>query len=142
LLNIVKWRKYSPVKFANFVYICITHGKNNHSFGSKMVIFPLIMQIYTIFAIFTGLYFLILQLFTTKLCNFTHFKMLFPAMVMVSFFLSWSKFRLLLESSIDSNLRFRIGHRIRTSDASIAFIMCLCSLCQSESMNYGIQLYF
>jgi hypothetical protein len=30
LLNVVKWRKYSPVKFANFVYICITRRKNNH----------------------------------------------------------------------------------------------------------------
>jgi hypothetical protein len=30
--------------------------------------------------------FLILQQFGTKLCNFTHFKMLFPAMV-VDFFL-------------------------------------------------------
>jgi hypothetical protein len=28
--NVVKWRKHSPVKFANFVYICITRGKNNH----------------------------------------------------------------------------------------------------------------
>jgi hypothetical protein len=27
------------VKFANFVYNCITHSKNNH-FGSKMVMFP------------------------------------------------------------------------------------------------------
>ena len=35
---------YSPVKFANFVYICITHGKIT-TFGSKMVIFPRVMQI-------------------------------------------------------------------------------------------------
>jgi hypothetical protein len=35
-----------------------------------------------------GYIFLILQHFATKLCNFTHFKILFPAMVMVSFFLS------------------------------------------------------
>jgi hypothetical protein len=47
-----------------------------------------------------GYIFLILEQFATKLCNFTHFKMLFPAMVMVSFFLSRSKFRLKLESSI------------------------------------------
>jgi hypothetical protein len=26
----VKGRKYSPVKFANFAYIFITRGKNNH----------------------------------------------------------------------------------------------------------------
>jgi hypothetical protein len=36
----------------------------------------------------------ILKQFAIKLCNFIHFKMLFPAMVMVSFFLSRSKFRL------------------------------------------------
>jgi hypothetical protein len=41
-----------------------------------------------------GYIFLILQHFATKLCNFTHFKMLFPATAMVSFFLSRSKFRL------------------------------------------------
>jgi hypothetical protein len=58
-VDIVKWRKYSPVKFANFVYICITHGKNN-----------------TLHNHFT-------TIFATKLCNFTHFKMLFPAMPMV-----------------------------------------------------------
>jgi hypothetical protein len=27
---VVKCGKYSPVKFANFVYICITHKKNKH----------------------------------------------------------------------------------------------------------------
>jgi hypothetical protein len=42
LLNVVKWRKYSPVKFENFVFICITRGK---------------IQIYTKFANFSGLYF-------------------------------------------------------------------------------------
>jgi hypothetical protein len=38
---------------------------------------------YTEFAIFTGLYILlILQHLANNLCSFTHFKMLFPAMVM------------------------------------------------------------
>jgi hypothetical protein len=27
---VVEWGKYSPVKFANFVYICIMRGKNKH----------------------------------------------------------------------------------------------------------------
>ena len=30
LRNVVKSGKYSPAKFANFVYICITRVKNNH----------------------------------------------------------------------------------------------------------------
>ena len=38
MLNVVKWRKYSPMKFANFVYICITSCKNNHF--QKWLIFP------------------------------------------------------------------------------------------------------
>jgi hypothetical protein len=48
------------------------------------------MQIYTKFANFTGLYFPhFIQQFATKLCNFAHFKMLFPAISWwVSFFLS------------------------------------------------------
>jgi hypothetical protein len=52
------------------------------------------MQIYTKFANFTGLYFPHFTTIPTKLCNFTHIKMLFPAIVMVSFFLSRSKFHL------------------------------------------------
>ena len=51
------------------------------------------MQIYTKFAYFhRAIFFLILQQFATKLCNFTHFKMLPPAMVMAScqnFVCSW-----------------------------------------------------
>ena len=38
----VKYGKYSPAKFANFVYICITRGKSYHfrgNFSSKMVTF-------------------------------------------------------------------------------------------------------
>ena len=30
VVNCLKWGKYSPVKFTNFLYICITHGINNH----------------------------------------------------------------------------------------------------------------
>ena len=70
---------YSPVKFANFVYICIFVY-----FGSKWLFFPRVMQIYTKQRILQGYIFHILQHFAIKLCNFTHFKMLFPAMVMDS----------------------------------------------------------
>ena len=53
LLNIVKCGKYSPVKFANFVYFC---RYAHHSVN-------------------------ILRYFTTKLDNFTKFRKLFPAVL-------------------------------------------------------------
>ena len=28
--NVVKYGKYSPAKFANFVHICVTRGKSYH----------------------------------------------------------------------------------------------------------------
>ena len=50
-----------------------------------MVIFPARnANIYKIGELHKTIYFLIVQQFATKLCNFTHFKMLFLAMVMAS----------------------------------------------------------
>ena len=40
LQNIVKCGKYSPVKFANFVYISITHGKALPLCGNVVTLFP------------------------------------------------------------------------------------------------------
>ena len=58
LYNIVKYRKYSNVKFANFVYFCITREKALPHFpivhGSA---FLFVIQKYTKFANFIGLYF-------------------------------------------------------------------------------------
>ena len=54
------------------------------TFGSKMIIFPGHNANRKIQNLRTSqrYIFLILQQFTTKLCNFTHLKMFFPAMVM------------------------------------------------------------
>ena len=70
-------RIYSPVKFANFVYIYITRGKNNH-LRLKNGYFSLAQCKYIQhLRTSQGHIFLILQQFATKLCNnFTHFKML------------------------------------------------------------------
>ena len=63
---------YSPVKFANFVYICITRGiwRENGNFSACNAN-------YTKFPNFVGLYFCILQHFSTKLCNSTNLRILF-----------------------------------------------------------------
>ena len=62
------------------VCICITRGKNNHF----RLFFPRVMQLYSLQNLRTsqGYIFFILQQFAIKLCNCTHFKMLFPAMIM------------------------------------------------------------
>jgi hypothetical protein len=39
LRMVVKWRQYSPVKFANFVYICITRKITIYFLAESMVIF-------------------------------------------------------------------------------------------------------
>ena len=53
ILKLVKYGIYSPAKFANFVYICITCGKSYHFWAeivAKMVTFPRVIQTYTHFA--------------------------------------------------------------------------------------------
>ena len=37
---VVKFEKYSPVKFANFVYFCFTHGKALPLCGNVVTLFP------------------------------------------------------------------------------------------------------
>ena len=61
-----------PMKFTNFVYICITHGKNKQ----KVVIFTTRnTNIYKICELHRAVYFLhILQHLPTHLCSFTHSK--------------------------------------------------------------------
>ena len=82
----MKCEKYNPVKFANFVAIFfVLRMKNGYIFLDIGINFLCVIQKYTAncFANFTGLYFHdILQHFTTKLCNFTNFRMFFDAVVM------------------------------------------------------------
>ena len=40
LQNIAKCGKYSPAKFANFVYFCITNGKALPLYGNVVMLFP------------------------------------------------------------------------------------------------------
>ena len=77
----VKCRKCSNVKFANFLYFCIMPRKVLPLCGNA---FSCITQKYTKFASFTLLYFrrfIIFYIFTTKLQNFTKFRMLFPTVL-------------------------------------------------------------
>ena len=82
LQNIVKCRKYSPAKLANFVYFCITHGKalplHMWKCGNA---FSRVIQKKTKFSNFTLHIFNILQYFTTKPHNFTKFSKLFVAVL-------------------------------------------------------------
>jgi uncharacterized protein YbcV (DUF1398 family) len=76
-----------------------------------------------------GYIFLILQQFATKLCNFTHFKMLFPAMVYNGF----------LSSCLDQNFVYTWNHPLMVNgckffcfDNSAKFIehlMNVCAIC-------------
>ncbi len=66
------------MKFANFVSFCITHGKIDTIFFDSGINFLLQTS--------HGYIFHLLQHFTTKLCNFTKFKMLFNAVVIISKF--------------------------------------------------------
>ena len=68
-------RIYSPVKFANFVYICIKRGKNNHLQLKNGYFSRVQCKYIQNLRTSQGHIFLILQQFATKLCNnFTHFK--------------------------------------------------------------------
>ena len=63
------------------------------NFSVSAGIIPCVIQINTKFGNFVGLYFPhYLQHFTTKLCNFTNFNMLFLVVVMDFFFLPRSNF--------------------------------------------------
>ena len=55
IFNIVKG-KYSPVKFDYFAYFCTMRGKCNH-ISNYDYTFPRIIQKYTKFENFSGLYF-------------------------------------------------------------------------------------
>ena len=81
---IVKCGKYSPVKFANFVYFCITHGKALPLCGNVVTLFP--AQYNSIQNSETLHYYIfdIFQYFITKLHNFTVFRKLFPIVLKLS----------------------------------------------------------
>ena len=75
--NIVQCGKYSPVKFANFVYFCIENGKALPLCGNVITLFPVFPFIVTLhYYIFD-----ILQYFTTKLYSFTKCRKLFPTLL-------------------------------------------------------------
>ncbi len=78
------------MKFANFVYVCITHRK-------LIPCVSCIIKRYKICKLH------ILQHFTTKLCNFTKFKMVFIAVVMN---FTFSKFFKIL--SITQSVYYRL----------------------------------
>jgi hypothetical protein len=93
------WRY--PVNFSvhyNIHYITFTilvrETWNDYPLSAqKWLFFPRVMQIQYIQNLQTsqGYIFLILQQFATKLCNFTHFRTLFPAMVLDFILLVLSK---------------------------------------------------
>ena len=77
LRNVIKCGKYSLAKFENFVFVCITCGNCYHAnaCGNNFrTQYKSIQNLQTL----QGYIFRILQHFATKLCNFTHFSMLFP----------------------------------------------------------------
>jgi hypothetical protein len=76
---VVKWGKYSPVKFANFVYLAL-RAEQITIFETKVVIFTYkyIQNLLTS----RGYIFFILQHLATNLCSFTHSRTLFLAVVL------------------------------------------------------------
>jgi hypothetical protein len=80
LRNVVKCRKYSLAKFAN-LYTFVSRAKIPTTIwaenGSAQKNNKSIPNLQTL----PGYIFRILQHFATKLCNFTHFSMLFLAVV-------------------------------------------------------------
>ena len=77
LKNVGNCGKYCPV---NFVYFSITQGKVIHCMEMAITFAVRNTKVYTKFANFTGLYFPH-SYFSSKLHNFTQFRMLFPAML-------------------------------------------------------------
>ena len=77
-----KCGNYSLAKFANFAYFCM-HAEIATTFGPKMhasnfrTQYKSIQNLQNLYGYISR----ILQHFTTKLCNFTHFSMLFLAVV-------------------------------------------------------------
>ena len=72
--------KYSPVKFANFVYFCIAHAKALTLCGNVVTLFPRNTKVYKIRKLYITVYD-ILQYFTTKLNNFTKSRKLLPTVL-------------------------------------------------------------
>ena len=72
----VKCGKYSPVKFANFVYFRITDGKALPLCGNVVTLFPAQYKSIQNSQTLNYHIFDILQYFTTKLHNFTKFRKL------------------------------------------------------------------
>ena len=56
IMHVVNTGKYSPVKSAHFIYVCITRGKT----------FPRVIQIYPKFASFVGVYFPVFTAFPSQ----------------------------------------------------------------------------
>ena len=85
-------------------------------------LFPQVIQIYTKFVNFTSLYFSYFTTFPTKLCHFTNFEMLFPAVV--SFFLPRSNFSLTCKFSIGCKLPLTLRFSFFSLQFSIIFRQC------------------
>jgi hypothetical protein len=65
--------------------------KKNEFLAQKWLLFPRVCKYIRNLRTSQGYIFFILQHLATKLCNFTHFNMLFPAMVMDFVLLAWIK---------------------------------------------------
>jgi hypothetical protein len=81
LRNVVKCGKYSLAKFTNFVYFCIACGNCCHIWAENGSRFRTQHKSIQNLQTLQGYIFRILQNFATKLCNSTHFSMLFLAAV-------------------------------------------------------------
>ena len=78
----MKLGKYSLVKFANFVYVCITHGKSYHFLWQfQLKNFRHVIQNIQNLQTLQDYISHILQQFAAKLCNSTNFKTFFLTVV-------------------------------------------------------------
>ena len=77
----MKCGKYSPVKFANFVYFCIRHGKALPLCGNVVTLFYAQYKSIQNSQTLHCYIFDILQYFTTKFHHFAKFRNLFPTVL-------------------------------------------------------------
>ena len=73
--------KFSPVKFANFVYFCIMRGKVQSEFEMSLHFSAHNTKVYKIRKLFTATFFTFYNIFH-QLHHLTEFGVLFPAVLM------------------------------------------------------------
>ena len=79
--NIVKCGKYSPVKFAKFVYLCITHGKALQICGNVVTQIPRNTKVYKIRKLYITIFSTFYNILQPNFAILLNFRKLFPTVL-------------------------------------------------------------